>query len=150
MIRGIHEQLLAATTPEEKFQILEKTLRMVSHGALSRDAACASALAELQRTPERLNIKGLAARIGLSQRQLLRHFDERVGLAPKTLARVFRFQRVVERLDKERRAHWADIAVDAGYYDQSHFVRDFRQFTGLNPSRYLLDRRDYGNYVPIR
>jgi methylphosphotriester-DNA--protein-cysteine methyltransferase len=122
----------------------------VSQGALNRDATCAFALAELQRTPERLNIRNLAARIGLSQRQLLRHFEERVGLAPKTLARVFRFQKVVKRLDKERRVHWADIAVDAGYYDQSHFVRDFRQFTGLNPSQYLIDRRDYGNYVPIR
>jgi len=46
--------------------------------------------------------------------------------------------------------HWAQIANDAGYYDQSHFVRDFQQFTGLNPSRYLIDKQDYENFIPIR
>ena len=125
---------------------------MVSKGVLNEDSAARAALAELQTLRDGLSIHDLSNRIGLSQRQLLRRFEERVGLRPKVLARIFRFQKVfkVWRLERERDVHWVEIACDAGYYDQSHFVREFQEMTGLNPSRYLVDKRDYGNFIPIR
>jgi AraC-like DNA-binding protein len=164
-IRGIYEQILSAPTPDEKFRVVEQALLKLSHGTLSMDPACAFALRELSCATEDLSIRELASRVGLSQRQLLRRFEKHVGLGPKVLARVFRFQNVVQRLsmsganasptgrshqETTQGVHWAEIANDAGYYDQSHFVRDFQQFTGLNPSRYLIDKQDYENFIPIR
>jgi AraC-like DNA-binding protein len=149
-IRGVYERILAAPTPDEKFQVVERTLLLMSKGILESDKACAFALSELHHAPEGSSIRELASRVGLSQRQLLCRFEKHVGLGPKMLARVFRFQNVVRRLKAKRGVHWAQIASDAGYYDQSHFVRDFQQFTGLNPSRYLLDKQDYENFIPIR
>jgi len=45
---------------------------------------------------------------------------------------------------------WTDIATGCGYYDQAHFINDFREFCGLTPSDYLNERPDYPNFVPIR
>jgi len=149
-IRSIYEQILSAPTPDEKFRVVEQVLLKVSNGTLSMDPPSAFALRELRCATEDLSIRELASRVGLSQRQLLRRFERHVGLGPKVLARVFRFQNVVQRLSRKQGVHWAQIANDAGYYDQSHFVRDFQQFTGLNPSRYLIDKQDYANFIPIR
>jgi AraC-like DNA-binding protein len=149
-IRGIYEQVWSAPTAEKKFQILEHILSKMSRGTLFLDPACAFALGELRRAPEDLSMGELAQRVGLSQRQLLRRFEKCVGLGPKMLARIFRFQNVVQRLQSRRGVHWAQIANEVGYYDQPHFIRDFQQFTGLNPSRYLIDKQDYENFIPIR
>ena len=149
-VRSLHEQLSEAPSPQEKFRILETMLRAVGKDSMTEDLASSAALAELQMAHDPVSIKLLSKRLGLSQRQLLRRFEEHVGLRPKALARIFRFQNVLKRLEAERKVHWAEIACEAGYYDQSHFVKEFQEMTGLNPSRYLVDKRDYANYVPIR
>ncbi len=80
----------------------EQTLWMVSKGVLNEDSAARAALAELQMLRDGLSIHDLSDRIGLSQRQLLLRFQEHVGLRPKVLARIFRFQKVLRRLERER------------------------------------------------
>jgi AraC-like DNA-binding protein len=150
MTREILEQIFESVTVEEKFQILEQTLWTVSKNKLETDASCMYALARLQETNREIRISELSKEMGVSQRQLLRYFRQRVGLSPKALAQVFRFQSVIGRLNNEVDVHWAQIAIDAGYFDQAHFVKDFQRFTGLNPSYYLLEKRDYTNFIPIR
>jgi AraC-like DNA-binding protein len=78
-------------------------------------------------------IDELACDLGISGRQLERRFLREVGLGPKLLSRILRFQQVfraVERSDQ----NWARIAADCGYYDQAHLIRDFGQFAGQTPS----------------
>jgi AraC-like DNA-binding protein len=149
MIRGMREELLEAVTVEDKFRIAERVLRAVRRAELKEDKGCSYAISRLRSAGQGVTVRELSDEIGLSQRQLLRLFRERVGLSPKALGQVFRFQNVLHRLNKELRVHWVEIANDAGYFDQAHFVREFQRFTGLNPSQYLRDKRDYGNYVPI-
>jgi AraC-like DNA-binding protein len=60
-----------------------------------------------------------------------------VGLAPKTAARLVRFNAVWRHLDRRRPLDWADLARQTGYADQAHLVRDFRQFTGTTPTAFL-------------
>jgi AraC-like DNA-binding protein len=149
-VRSIYDRLLEAPTPAAKFQILEKALWKMSRGVSNVDATCMAVIERLRNSGEGPGIRRVAEDLGLSQRQLLRYFHDRVGLSQKALARVFRFQNALRRLEVERRVHWVDIACSAGYYDQSHFVKDFQEMTGLNPSQYLVDKRDYGNFLPIR
>ena len=85
-------------------------------------------------------IDALAHDIGLSQRQLGRRFQLEVGLRPKLLARICRFQRVFHALEASP-AHWAQVASDCGYYDSSHLIRDFRELAGETPSR-LIEESD--------
>lgn len=75
----------------------------------------------------------LADEAGLSTRQLERRFLREVGLSPKLLSRILRFQQVfraVERCD----GGWAPVAVECGYYDQAHLIRDFNQFAHQTPA----------------
>ena len=78
------------------------------------------------------SLAGTAYNCGWSIRQMERAVNERTGLSPKTLARLGRFQRAV-RLRSTGEA-WASIAAECGYTDQSHLIRDFRQFGGSAPS----------------
>jgi AraC-like DNA-binding protein len=92
-----------------------------------------AAVSRIIRSGGLTSVDRLAADFGISGRQLERRFLNEVGIGPKLLSRILRFQQVfraVERSDK----NWARIAVDCGYYDQAHLIRDFRQFAGETPS----------------
>ena len=81
----------------------------------------------------------LADQAGLSERQFRRRCQEESGLGPKFLARVLRF-RFAQRLAGDARTDWAGIAADAGYFDQAHLIRDFREFTGATPVAVFSNR----------
>ena len=80
-------------------------------------------------------IGALAAELGWSRRHFAVRFRDELGMPPKALARLLRFERAVKRL--RAGDELADLALDAGYYDQAHFNRDFRAFAGTTPTEYL-------------
>ncbi len=84
----------------------------------------------------RVPVASLADEVGWSRRHLAARFREHVGLPPKALARILRFERAAERL--RRGADLADAALDSGYYDQAHFNRDFKAFAGVTPTQYRV------------
>jgi AraC-like DNA-binding protein len=80
-----------------------------------------------------MTIDQLAVDAGISSRQLERGFLREVGVSPKLLCRIVRFQQVFRALDQGG-ATWAEVAADCGYYDQAHLIRDFQQFARQAPS----------------
>lgn len=74
-----------------------------------------------------------------SERQLRRRFESAVGLSPKRFARIVRLQEALRRSAAEP-ARWADVAVDAGYYDQAHMIAEFRALTGQTPAEAAATR----------
>ena len=78
----------------------------------------------------------LSAELGCSRRYLSRRFTAEVGLPPKALARQIRFARVCARVRREPAA-WARLASEAGYYDQAHLNRDFRELAGTTPTDFV-------------
>ncbi|MFY1824525.1 helix-turn-helix transcriptional regulator [Myxococcus fulvus] len=86
-------------------------------------------------------VNDVAGDIGVSERHLRRVFREAVGVGPKAFARVVRFHRALRAALEDEHAHWADIATDAGYYDQAHLIAEFRAFTGLTPQGFLGELR---------
>ncbi|MDQ2842238.1 MAG: helix-turn-helix domain-containing protein [Acidobacteriota bacterium] len=87
---------------------------------------------------------------GFSQRYFIDMFRREVGLTPKLFCRVRRFQRALQRIAAEREVDWASLALECGYFDQAHFIHDFRAFSGINPTTYLQSRPYHPNHVPIR
>jgi AraC-like DNA-binding protein len=83
----------------------------------------------------------VARELGLSQRHFIHLFARQVGLTPKLLCRVLRFQYariLAQSQSREQRATgWAQIAMTCGYYDQAHLIRDFQDLSGLTPSQYI-------------
>lgn len=129
--------------PEELFQALDAALRLrlditrsVGLGLIG------AAIRRLESVGPGASVRRVADDLGVSTRYLRRVFRDDVGLGPKTLHRILRFQKLIACLD-ESHLHgeiggpdWSAIALDCGYFDQSHMIRDFREFTDLRPSDY--------------
>jgi transcriptional regulator GlxA family with amidase domain len=82
-----------------------------------------------------LEVEPLARHANLSPRQFRRRCLEEAGLAPKQLSRVLRFRRALGLLQSGAPAG-AQLAAECGYYDQAHFIHDFREFSGQTPGAY--------------
>jgi AraC-like DNA-binding protein len=94
-----------------------------------------------------VNIRHIAKRACLSQRQFERNFKNFVGFTPKTFARIVRFKSLVDNYTRTGQT-LTEIAYDFGYYDQSHFIHDFKQFSGYNPKTYFHDGANEVFYAP--
>ena len=148
----LREQLLGAETPEAKFVILERYL-LARATPLVRRPAVSFALKEFQSLSQHRTISDLTEQIGLSPRRFIEVFSEEVGLTPKLFCRVRRFQQVLRSLKSGttdvRQVDWADVAASCGYFDQAHFIRDFRAFSGLNPTAWFPLRGEHINHVAL-
>ncbi|MCI0389557.1 MAG: helix-turn-helix transcriptional regulator [Acidobacteria bacterium] len=131
--REISGQVYEAPELQEKIGIIEALLIRRMNAKEERGASLRNAISRIVSSGGLTSIDRLASDLGISGRQLERRFLSEVGLGPKLLCRILRFQQVfraVERADK----NWARIAADCGYHDQAHLIRDFRQFAGQTPS----------------
>lgn len=84
------------------------------------------------------NIENVAARYGITSRYLQKIFLQYTGLTPKLFSKINRFQNSLQLVIKKETSLTA-IAYDCGYFDQSHFIREFKSFTGYTPSGYTLE-----------
>jgi AraC-like DNA-binding protein len=81
-------------------------------------------------------VDDVAERTGIGKRSLQRLFSEYVGVSPKWVIQRYRLHEAVERLDAGQHVNLAQLAVELGYFDQAHFVRDFKALVGRPPSAY--------------
>ena len=134
---SIVARLSAAPTSRAKFELLEQWLLRVASRPLARDPAATFALGELRRDSSVRSSAEVAHTLGMSQRRFIQLFRDEVGLTPKLYSRIERFQHVLRRVGVVDEVDWVDVATTCGYYDQAHFIHDFREFTGLRPTDYL-------------
>jgi AraC-like DNA-binding protein len=130
---GLHHRLGSESSTEERKRALDAFLPAGYGNTSAHDPDLERAVSTVVRSEGRISVDALAAGMGVGPRQLERRFRERVGLGPKRFAKVLRFQSVFRRAFPDER-RWAALALDCGYYDQSHFIRDFKSFTGRSPS----------------
>jgi AraC-like DNA-binding protein len=101
------------------------------------DALAEAAAQRILRERGAVTVDVLAADAGVGRRQLERRFRSAVGLPPRALLRIARFQNLFRLYQETSRPAWADLALAAGYYDQAHLVNDFRELAGTTPPRFL-------------
>ncbi|HYP12922.1 MAG TPA: helix-turn-helix transcriptional regulator [Bryobacteraceae bacterium] len=132
----LRDQLLESRRAESRFQLLDEffTARLTRPGAQSDWVE--SAWDRIQTSGGRLSIRALAEGSGFSARHLESCFKNRFGMTPKQLARLVRFNSVLADLRSGRFADWTSIAVNHGYFDQAHFIRDFKQYSGGTPTEF--------------
>ncbi len=145
----LRDRLLEAGTPEMRFRVLEEALLTQAARPLALHPAVAFALEEFLGAPHARKTSEVSERVGLSLGRFIRVFGEEVGLTPKRFCRVRRFQEVLRLIKGERRVDWGEIALGYGYFDQAHFIHDFRAFSGLTPTEYLARRTWHLNHVPL-
>jgi AraC-like DNA-binding protein len=132
--RCLLEQLAESSTPAGMARVMEASLR-----PLEPPDAVDRALQQLPKTG--LTVDALASATGVSLRQLRRLCLDRAGVSPKYLIRILRFRDAAARISKwpsiSTPPNWAEFAAACGYYDQAHFIREFQEFTGATPGRFL-------------
>lgn len=131
----VAESLLGATNPDQRMSLLaDLVAEYFADADPVLDRPVTRAVAVLRAQPDR-PVSVLAAEIGLSERQLRRRFEAAVGYGPKRLGRVFRFQRLLDLVHASHgRAGWSQLAISAGYADQSHMINECLALTGGPPS----------------
>jgi AraC-like DNA-binding protein len=144
----VRDQLLGARTPESKARVIEAALRAAAQ-IPERHPAIAFALNEFRAAPETQKISEVTGQIGLSPRRFIELFRNEVGLTPKLFCRVRRFQKVLRQISAGHAVSWTEVALQCGYFDQAHFIHDFRAFSGINPSSYTAEYAGHANHVPI-
>jgi len=92
-----------------------------------------------------VTVAEMAAMANVGERQLERLFKKYIGLPPKYYARIIRFNYIFE-LMKSKTNTWAEIVYLSGYYDQSHFIQNFKAFTGEDPSSYFFEEKNMANF----
>ncbi|NPC73622.1 AraC family transcriptional regulator [Corallococcus sp. AB004] len=135
--RRLVESLAEARDWAARFAIADAFLLQRAERGPTVDAGVKWAVDRIQRTGGQVDIATLASELGHSHKHLIHQFHEQVGLPPRRLARLLRFDRAVERIKSGGPVRWAELALELGYFDQAHLNRDFRQFTGGPPSALL-------------
>jgi methylphosphotriester-DNA--protein-cysteine methyltransferase len=133
--RELRDRLRAATTPLAKFRAAEAALLAHLPASATQHRAVRFALDTFRRSPA-MNVRALCERIGLSQRRFIEVFKTEVGLTPKRFHRVQRFHQVLGLVRHTTSPDWSRLAVDCGFFDQSHLIHDFVSFSGFSPAAF--------------
>ena len=100
--------------------------------------------------PDGLSIARMNEKIGYSQKHFTEMFRKQVGVTPKSYLKIMRFQKAVRTIDAAaRRSIGATSRSRCGFYDQAHFINDFKHFSGFTPEQYAQIHTNYQNYIPV-
>lgn len=133
------ERLMAEGSLAGKVRIMEsfllKRLAVRGERGVRKDIRMSNLLHRIFASEGVVGIRELADAEGISPRQMQRKFDQWIGFGPKRFSEIVRFQSVVKRIKLAETAalDWRHVAVDYGYFDQAHFIHDFKRFYGELP-----------------
>ncbi len=147
----LRERLRAADSRQARLDSLQSMLatRLQAtrpQATRAMHPAVADALVRMERET---GIGTLAHARGTSHRHFIALFSDATGLSPKRYARVLRFRRLLQAFAKLPAQPWIDLALAAGYSDQSHCIREFREFTGVTPRVYRRDSGARPHHLPV-
>lgn len=145
-VERIREKLLEASQPALQLDVLESALLLRAANIPRVPPGIAHAVARITQQDD---IADVVADSGCSHRHFIALFRRSVGLTPKLYARIVRFQAALQHAGAGRAQPWAGLALEAGYSDQAHLVREFRAFSGLSPLEYERLRGPFKNHVPL-
>lgn len=146
----LYERLAVTDDPHRRRQVFERFLHERLRPLRGLDPQIAQAATRLERASGTDDtIAAIAEAGGHSHRHFIAGFRDAVGLAPKRYARVQRFRRLLAALSATPRPAWAQLALEHGYFDQSHLIGEFREFAGVSPREYLAAPLASPHHLPI-
>lgn len=135
---AVGDDVSAARDDPARIALIERALlERIGRGDWTPDPIAMRLVARLRAARSPLRQRTLATEWGLSERQLERRIGDAIGVAPKQLASILRFRALFDALQASPRPRWLDAALEAGYFDQAHMIRDFRRFAGAPPRAFV-------------
>jgi len=150
--RTLRDRLRESPTPQSRLLCFERFLaERFAPGMLRQrpmhHCAVDYALRQFAPAPSIITVRDVARSTGWSERRFSQVFREQVGFSPKVWCRLRRFQKAVEQLHAGVDVPWASLALDCGFYDQSHFANEFRAFSGVDVTTYSMRRTLWANHI---
>ncbi len=142
---NITEQISNTTSTNEKIELLTAfLLQQVKRINISSEQLN-FAISQLEKG---MSLQGIQNELKISERSLERYFKQHIGISPKLYSRINRFQSALESIRQTQFNKLTDIAYESDYFDQSHFIRDFREFAGTSPKKFKLHSNEIVSNFP--
>jgi AraC-like DNA-binding protein len=139
---NLNEQLLNESTLNGRMHLINQFIVDLAKKSTVDNSKTIFVTNELMIT-ETASLTDIKRKLNTSERTLERLFDNNVGVSPNMFKRICQFHKAFQQLNKYNFTKLTDVAYGNGFADQSHFIRVFKEFTGLTPSEYLIKSAPY-------
>ena len=136
---AFEQQIVNAPTNEKRIQLIENFLLSKLIEPHTIDAITRSCVEAIFQSRGQIGVVELAGKMKINRRHMERKFTTLIGMSPKQLARVARLQSTLKMLEQKKFISLTSLAYENGYYDQAHFIKDFKDFTGQSPKSFYAD-----------
>jgi len=133
----LERKIINATNSSERIEIIENFLLDKLNEKTTIDNIVKTTIDALLETNGSASISTILKEDLSKRRQLERNFKKQIGVSPKQLGKVIRLQTALKLLLNRKTENLTDIAYESEYFDQAHFTKDFKEFTGINPKEFL-------------
>lgn len=149
--KEIEYQVLPSKNFDERFSSVNSVLvKYLMDNFITMNKVVEEAITSIVQSNGLLSIDGLSSGIGVGTRQLERLFNQHLGMTPKMFSRIVRFQSIFRELESSDISNWTLLALQCGYYDQAHFIKEFKQFSGTNPNSYFSGSNELTQYFTTK
>ena len=135
----LENAIMQSVSNRERIDQLESFLlaRLETPGTI--DSITRACVQTILKTQGQLGVDELADKLNIHRRNMERRFETAVGMSPKQLSRVVRLQSALKLMEQKKYSNLTSLAYESGYYDQAHFIKDFKEFTGISPKSFFAD-----------
>jgi AraC-like DNA-binding protein len=137
--KEFEEKIIAASDNAQRIKLIEEFLLSRLADPQTIDAVTKACVEVIFQSQGRLGVVELADKMNLNRRNMERKFTSAIGMSPKQLSRVVRLQATLKMLEQKKFTSLTSLAYENGYYDQAHFIKDFKEFTGMSPKSFFAD-----------
>lgn len=141
LAKELAQKIIQATDTKERIEIIENFLLDKLNDKVTIDNIVKTTIDVLLSTKGSKPINVILKEDLSKRRQLERKFLRQIGISPKQLGKVIRLQTALKMLLNRKSENLTQIAYDSEYYDQAHFIKDFKEFTGTNPKEFLENEK---------
>lgn len=145
----LENTIVNAISDERRVKLVEEFLLGKLRSGAEQQAYISHCVNAIMNLDGNIVVEDLAAELKIGKRQLERKFASCVGLSPKHLARIVRFNKALQLIENHDFSSFTSAAHEGGFYDQAHFIKDFKELTGLNPKKYFSENLEMAKFFNL-
>ena len=149
-VLDLRESVLKAHNVEDKMALVASWLEARMRSDLAPPDKLTAVIQALQAEPVANHADAIESYPN-SQKHLIEQFKQYVGLTPKSYHRILRFNDLLATIQNQQAIQWSEVSYLSGYADQSHFIKEFKHFSGFNPKEFIRHdwQHESGNFFPL-
>jgi AraC-like DNA-binding protein len=137
--KTLETEILRAPDTQQRIQLIESFLLSLLERPQTIDTITKACVEAIIQSQGQLGMIALAGQVQINRRNMERRFASAIGISPKQLSKVVRLQATLRMLEQKKFSNLTSLAYENGYYDQAHFIKDFREFTGMSPKSFYVE-----------